>query len=81
MTNYEEFLQQLDRKAYHEGEVHWEEDGYQVTRSNHWSPPGCHNSCGFLLYVKDGKLERVEGDPLSPHVNGKLCIEPCSVKG
>ncbi len=74
MNNYEEFLSKLDRKAYHEGEVRWEEDGYQVTRSNHWSPPGCHNSCGVLLYVKDGKLEKVEGDPLSPHANGKLCM-------
>ena len=71
---YKEFLDDLDRKAYHEGEWRWEEDGYTVTRSNHWSPPGCHNSCGFLLYTKDGKLEKVEGDPLSPFVNGKLCI-------
>jgi anaerobic selenocysteine-containing dehydrogenase len=74
VNNYEEFLGKLDRKAYHEGEVRWEEGEYQVTRSNHWSPPGCHNSCGVLLYVKDGKLEKVEGDPLSPHVNGKLCM-------
>jgi len=74
MFNYKEFLDSIDRKAYHEGEWRWEEDGYTVTRSNHWSPPGCHNSCGFLLYVKDGKLEKVEGDPLSPWANGKLCI-------
>ena len=24
--------------------------------------------------MRDGKLERVEGDPLSPFVNGKLCV-------
>jgi anaerobic selenocysteine-containing dehydrogenase len=74
VADYKEFLQSVDRKAYHEGEYQWEEDGYTVTRSNHWSPPGCHNSCGFLLYVKDGKLEKIEGDPLSPWANGKLCV-------
>ena len=74
MADYKEWLASLDRKAYHEGEFRWEEDGYTVTRTNHWSPPGCHNSCGLLLYVKDGKLEKVEGDPLSPFVNGKLCV-------
>ncbi len=74
MIDYQEWLQSLNRNAYHEGEYQWEEDGYIVTRTNHWSPPGCHNSCGLLLYVKDGVLEKVEGDPLSPFVNGKLCV-------
>ena len=74
MADYQAFLDEIDRAAYHEGEYRWEEDGYTVTRTNHWSPPGCHNSCGLLLYVRDGKLERVEGDPLSPFVNGKLCV-------
>lgn len=74
MTKYEEFLASIDKSAYHEGEFRWEEDGYTVTRTYHYSPPGCHNSCGVLLYVKDGKLERVEGDPLSPFTNGKLCV-------
>lgn len=75
MANYQEFLDGIDRKAYHEGEWQWEEDGYTVTRTYHYSPPGCHTSCGVLLYVKDGKLERVEGDPLDPCTNGKLCIK------
>ncbi|MDD6785462.1 MAG: molybdopterin-dependent oxidoreductase [Eggerthellales bacterium] len=71
---YEEFLETLDRKAYHEGEWRWQEGEYTVTRTNHWSPPGCHNGCGVLLYVKDNKLEFVEGDPLAPFNNGKLCM-------
>ena len=72
---YQDFLDTLDRKAYHEGEWRWQEGEYTVTRTNHWSPPGCHNGCGVLLYVdKDGKLARVEGDPLSPFANGKLCM-------
>ena len=75
MGLYQEFLDSIDRKAYHEGEWQWEEDGYTVTRTYHYSPPGCHTSCGILLYVKDGKVERVEGDPLDPCTNGKLCIK------
>ena len=74
MFDYQEFLDGIDRKAYHEGEFQWEEDGYTVTRTYQYSPPGCHDSCGVLLYVKNGKLERVEGDPLDPVANGKLCM-------
>ncbi len=73
-NKYKEFIDGIDKKAYHEGEWQWEEDGYTVTRTNHWSPPGCHNACGVLLYTKDNKLEKVEGDPLSPFVNGRLCM-------
>jgi len=74
MADYKEFLDNINRKAYHEGEWRWQEGDFTVTRTNHWSPPGCHNSCGVLLYTKDNKLVKVEGDPLSPHVNGRLCI-------
>ena len=70
MADYQEFLDGVDRAAYHEGEWRWEEDGYTVTRTTHWSPPGCHMGCGVLLYTKDGKLERVEGDPLNAVANG-----------
>ena len=51
-----------------------EEDGFTVTRTYQYSPPGCHDSCGVLFYAKDGKLDHVEGDPLSPFTNGKLCM-------
>lgn len=74
MADYQEFLDSVDRKVYHEGEVTWEEDGYTVTRTYNYSAPGCHDSCGVLLYTKDGKLEKVEGDPLDPYANGKLCM-------
>ena len=75
MADYQEFLDSIDREAYHAGEWQWEEDGYTVTRTYHYSPPGCHTSCGILIYVKDGKVEKVEGDPLDPCTNGKLCIK------
>ena len=41
----------------------WEEDGMTVIRGTARSAPGCHNVCGILSYVKDGKLVKVEGDP------------------
>lgn len=75
MADYKEFLENLNREAYHEGEWRWEENGLTVTRTNHWSPPGCHNGCGVLLHTdENGKLVWVEGDPLSPFSNGKLCM-------
>lgn len=52
----------------------WEEDGYTVTRGSAWSGPGCHDGCGVLLYTKDGKLVKVEGDPLNPFNEGRLCV-------
>ena len=33
----------------------------------------CHNNCGLLVYVKNGKILRVEGDDGYPVNNGGLC--------
>jgi anaerobic selenocysteine-containing dehydrogenase len=74
MADYKEFMDNLDRTAYHEGEWQWQEGEYTVTRTSHWSPPGCHMGCGVLLYTKDNKLVKVEGDPLNAVANGKLCM-------
>ena len=52
----------------------WEEDGMTVTRSAMWGPPGCQpTSCGVKLYVKDGKLIKIEGDENDPITHGRLC--------
>ena len=51
----------------------WEEDNHKVFRSIARTGPGCHDGCGVLLYVKDGKLEKVEGDPDFPFNQGRLC--------
>ena len=51
----------------------WEEDGMKVVRSIARTGPGCHEGCGVLLYVKDGKLVKVEGDPDFPLNQGRLC--------
>ncbi len=60
----------------------YEEDGYTVTRSSIWSPPGCHPvGCGVKLYVnEDGILEKVEGDENNPVTNGRLCVRCLALK-
>ena len=49
----------------------WEEDGCTVIRSNARSGPGCHDNCGVLMYVRDGVLEKIEGDPENPYNQGR----------
>jgi len=45
----------------------------KVVRSIARTGPGCHEGCGVLLYVKNGKLVKVEGDPEFPSNQGRLC--------
>ena len=47
------------------------EDGYRVTR--HVCPRNCYDTCGMLAYVRNGKLEKITGDPGHGYTNGKLC--------
>lgn len=35
--------------------------------------PYCAVGCGQKVYVKDGKVIQIEGDPDSPHSRGRLC--------
>jgi len=58
----------------------WQEGEYTITRTSAWSGPGCHDGCGVLLYTKNGKLEKVEGDPEHPFNQGRLCIRCLDVK-
>lgn len=52
----------------------YQEGDYTVVRTSMWSPPGCHPvGCGLKLYVKDGRLEKVEGDENNPITKGRLC--------
>ena len=45
-----------------------------VFRTCAWSPPGCHPvGCGLQVYVEDGKVVKVEGDPEHPITKGSLC--------
>ena len=39
-----------------------------------WSAgAGCHGNCGQKLYVKEGKLIKVEGDENHPWNQGRAC--------
>ena len=51
----------------------WTEDDYTVIRTHARTGPGCHDNCGVLMYVKDGVLEKIEGDPENPYNEGRLC--------
>ena len=53
----------------------WQEGDLTVTRTNQWTAPGCHNGCSVLYYTdKDGEVVGIEGDPLSPYNQGRLCM-------
>ena len=47
-------------------------NGEQVFRSVCRS---CHGGCGVLVFVKDGKVVRVKGDPASPMNKGWMCVK------
>lgn len=51
----------------------WTEGDTKIVRSIARTAPGCHEGCGVLLYVKDDKLLKVEGDPEYPINQGRLC--------
>jgi anaerobic selenocysteine-containing dehydrogenase len=46
--------------------------GGSVLKSSCWT---CNNGCDALVYVKDGKVIKVEGDPSSPTTRGVLCAK------
>lgn len=49
-------------------------DDMRVVKTGAWSGgPGCHGGCGVELYIKDGKLQKVEGDENHPFLQGRLC--------
>ena len=56
------------------------EDGTKVYRTCA-SGLGCHNQgCGMRVFVKDGKIEKVEGDPDQPITQGRLCVRCLTAK-
>jgi anaerobic selenocysteine-containing dehydrogenase len=51
----------------------WEEGDFTVIRGSARTGPGCHDNCGILMYVRDGKLDHIEGDSDNPYNQGRLC--------
>ena len=45
-----------------------------VHHTTAWSAgPGCHGGCGQKIYVKDGKMVKIEGDENHPWSQGRSC--------
>jgi formate dehydrogenase major subunit len=42
--------------------------------------PYCAVGCGQLVYVKDGRVDQIEGDPDSPISRGRLCPKGAASK-
>src|SRR3954464_12186309 len=42
--------------------------------------PYCAVGCAQLVYVKDGEVEQIEGDPASPISRGRLCPKGAASK-
>jgi formate dehydrogenase major subunit len=42
--------------------------------------PYCAVGCGQLVYVRDGKVDQIEGDPASPISRGRLCPKGSAAK-
>src|SRR3954451_4845900 len=42
--------------------------------------PFCAVGCGQLIYVKDGEVTQIEGDPKSPISRGRLCPKGAASK-
>lgn len=43
--------------------------------------PYCAVGCGQLVYVQDGEITQIEGDPASPISRGRLCPKGAASKG
>jgi anaerobic selenocysteine-containing dehydrogenase len=44
-----------------------EDKKVQIVKMGAWSGgPGCHGGCGVEVYIKDGRVIKVEGDPDHP---------------
>ncbi len=67
-------MREINQEVYKDKLWQWQEGEYTVTRTSQWSGPGCHQGCGVLFYTKDGKVEKIEGDPNCPVNNGRLCM-------
>jgi formate dehydrogenase major subunit len=53
------------------------EDAERVVKS---VCPFCAVGCGQLVYVRDGKVDQIEGDPDSPISRGRLCPKGSATK-
>ena len=76
MADYKEFLDSINRReAYHEGECQWEEDGYTVTRTYHYSPSGLPQLVRRCCCTsRTARWRRWRATRSTRATNGKLCM-------
>jgi anaerobic selenocysteine-containing dehydrogenase len=41
-------------------------------------PRNCYCACGMIVRVRDGKIVQIDGDPLNPATEGKICLKGIS---
>ncbi|SEA79226.1 Anaerobic selenocysteine-containing dehydrogenase [Desulfuromusa kysingii] len=51
---------------------------YPITRFRNVCPRNCHDTCGMITEVQDGKVIRVYGDPDHPITKGAMCVKGVS---
>lgn len=61
----------MDEFVYSNVEREMEVYGYDSVVKSHCRM--CHGGCGVLVYVKDGKIAKIAGDPDCPINHGTLC--------
>src|SRR5919109_5029171 len=52
----------------------------EAERVVHSICPYCAVGCGQLIYVKEGEITQIEGDPASPISRGRLCPKGAATK-
>jgi len=57
--------------VYSNAELETETYGYDSVVKSHCRM--CHGGCGVLVYTKNGKVEKIAGDPDCPIAHGTLC--------
>jgi anaerobic selenocysteine-containing dehydrogenase len=50
-------------------------EGIEIKKIVCWASPGCHARCGLLAYVKNGRIEKIKGNPEHPVSQGQACRE------
>jgi len=51
------------------------QESAEVKRVVCWPSPGCHDRCGLLVSVKDGRIVKIEGNREYPSLRNRVCSD------